>query len=131
VSRQETATFTVKITLTTEDGELPEDKNVEDLVLAQMSGELDDYTGLWCPAVTLVKREVEGDEYPKTRLELTRNDPNGPLHIGLVEFDEEGMGVRAAVLVQQTPFVADEVIKRRFRDLVKLTEGNVEAVDNS
>lgn len=52
-------TYTVKITLITEKGDPPNGREVEDLVMAQMDGELDDPvcnggTGLFCSGVTVV-----------------------------------------------------------------------------
>ena len=50
---QETKTYTVEITLSTENGELPTDEEVERLIVDQMSGELDETTGLACVAVDM------------------------------------------------------------------------------
>ncbi len=58
-------------------------------------------------------------------LELVRNDPDGPLHIGVVELDERGFGVRAYVLVQQGT-VADSVMERRYEDMKRLMGANVQ-----
>ena len=50
---RETKTYTVDLTLSTENGELPTDDEVEQLIVDQMSGELDETTGLACVAVGL------------------------------------------------------------------------------
>lgn len=55
----ESATFIVEITLGTEEGELPDDNEVEELVANQMAGELDEDTGLFTMAVILVERVVD------------------------------------------------------------------------
>jgi hypothetical protein len=54
----ETATFAVEITFTTDNGELPTDEEVERLISDQMSGELDETTGLAAMAVTLIERKT-------------------------------------------------------------------------
>lgn len=51
---QETATYLVEVTLSTEVGELPSNKEAEQLIFEQMEGELDD-SGLKCLAVVFVK----------------------------------------------------------------------------
>ena len=52
-NRSESAIYTVEITLMTEDGELPTSEQVEEMIAAQMSGELDPVTGLFTAAVIL------------------------------------------------------------------------------
>lgn len=47
-------TYNVEITLITESGDLPNLNEVEDLIAAQMSGALDDNTGLFCGCVTVL-----------------------------------------------------------------------------
>lgn len=59
MSLQETATFRVNIRLSTEQGELPTDTEVERLVADQMSGVLDEHTGLRTIAVYDIARSVE------------------------------------------------------------------------
>lgn len=53
MTTQETATYQVEVTLSTEQGELPADSDVGQLIFDQMAGELDDNTGLRCIAVRL------------------------------------------------------------------------------
>ena len=55
MSLQETATYTVDITLSTRQGELPTLKETQSLIESQMEGELDE-EGLKCIAVQV--REV-------------------------------------------------------------------------
>ena len=52
----ETSTYFVKITLSTTEGELPVDSEVEELIVDQLEGELDETTGLFCTAVDLIGR---------------------------------------------------------------------------
>lgn len=52
-------TYTVRITLLTEAGDLPSHREVEDLIAAQMGGPLDDTTGLFCGGVTVVGSDTE------------------------------------------------------------------------
>jgi hypothetical protein len=59
VSLQETALFTVHMTFTTDNGELPDDRTIEELIADQMAGELDEATGLGCMAVTVIGRTGE------------------------------------------------------------------------
>lgn len=64
-------TYTVKITLLTEEGDLPDIRGVQDLIATQMSGELDDPacnggTGLFCGGVTVIGSDTdwpEGDSF--------------------------------------------------------------------
>lgn len=49
----ESAEYTVRISLMTQSGELPTPRDVEDLIATQMSGELDEDTGLFCAGVSL------------------------------------------------------------------------------
>lgn len=60
----ETATYSVEITLSTANGELPKTADVERLIVDQMSGELDETTGLACLAVTVMGRLVDEGEPP-------------------------------------------------------------------
>lgn len=53
---QETAGFYTVITLSTEDGELPDDFAVTRLIQDQMDGILDEETGLQCISVTVQYR---------------------------------------------------------------------------
>lgn len=53
---RETTTYVTYITLSTEQGELPSDIEVERLVADQMSGVLDGLTGLSAIAVGLIER---------------------------------------------------------------------------
>lgn len=53
-------TYNVEITLRTEAGDLPDEREVEDLIAAQMNGELDDNTGLFCAAVTVLFYNTNG-----------------------------------------------------------------------
>ena len=55
---QETARFVVDIVLSTENGELPDDRTVERMIVDQMSGELDEETGLACVAVKVDHRAM-------------------------------------------------------------------------
>jgi hypothetical protein len=55
----ETQKYTVAIILSTTNGELPTDDEVEQLVLDQMSGELDETTGLACLAVVLLNKDTD------------------------------------------------------------------------
>lgn len=57
-------------------------------------------------------------------VELERNNA-GRLFIGLTELDDRGYGVRAAVLADQGPHVADEIMVRRYRDIIRLMGDNV------
>lgn len=58
-------------------------------------------------------------------IELARNNA-GRLHIGVTEFDSNGTrAVRAYVLSSQADHVADEVMQRRFDDMVRLMGDNV------
>lgn len=52
---QETATYVLSITLSTEQGELPSDIEVERLVADQMDGVLDELTGLTSIEVVLIE----------------------------------------------------------------------------
>ena len=61
MSLQETATFEVKVRLSTEAGELPTDIEVERLVADQMGGVLDEGTGLRTIAVFDIRRENEDE----------------------------------------------------------------------
>jgi hypothetical protein len=54
MSLQETKTYKVELTLSTEQGELPIDEIVERMIVDQMDGQLDDETGLRCIDVSLV-----------------------------------------------------------------------------
>lgn len=54
-AKGETAKYTVEMVLSTTDGELPDHADVEKLVIDQMSGELDETTGLFCISVHLKK----------------------------------------------------------------------------
>lgn len=63
-------------------------------------------------------------------LTLERNN-TGRLFIGVLEFDDQGYGVRTYVLADQSEHVADVVMERRFRDMVRLTQGNVTSEDLS
>lgn len=61
-------TYTVLITLITEAGDLPNQRDVEDLIAAQMGGELDDPacnggTGLFCGGVAVLGAQ-SGDDDP-------------------------------------------------------------------
>lgn len=56
MSLTETSTYFVKITLSTSEGELPTDSQVEELIVDQLEGELDETTGLFCTAVDLIGR---------------------------------------------------------------------------
>jgi hypothetical protein len=58
MSLQETATFAVSIILSTENGELPDDFAVQRLINDQMSGELDEETGLACLGVSVHYRSM-------------------------------------------------------------------------
>lgn len=53
---QETATYAVATTLSTESGELPSDEVVAQLIHDQMSGDLDEETGLRCIGVLLTSK---------------------------------------------------------------------------
>lgn len=53
--KSETATYTVEVILSTTEGELPDHEDVEKLIRDQMSGELDETTGLFCIDVHLKK----------------------------------------------------------------------------
>ena len=55
----ETATYTVEVILSTTAGELPDHEDVEQLIRDQMSGELDETTGLFCIDVHLKKYKCE------------------------------------------------------------------------
>lgn len=57
-------------------------------------------------------------------LELQRNNA-GDLFIGVTEFDDRGVGVRAYVLCHQSEHVADSVMERRFDDMARLMGDNV------
>lgn len=59
MSGGETANFKVIITLSTEEGELPDNDEVQELIFNQMSGDLDDETMLRCIAVGVLARYVE------------------------------------------------------------------------
>lgn len=61
MNTEQTATFSVKVRLSTERGELPTDVEVERLVADQMGGQLDDYTGLHTTAVYDIKRLEEAE----------------------------------------------------------------------
>jgi len=50
--------YVVILTLTTDTGELPNKEEAEDLIVAQMSGELDDTTGLACMAVEVLSEAI-------------------------------------------------------------------------
>jgi hypothetical protein len=59
-------TYIVQITLVTDAGDLPNWREVEDMIAAQMSGPLDDPvecggTGLFCAGVTVVGSECMSD----------------------------------------------------------------------
>lgn len=59
-------TYTVRITLITEAGNLPSQSEVEEMIAAQMSGELDDPacnggTGLFCGGVIVVGSDAISD----------------------------------------------------------------------
>lgn len=56
MSLTETSTYFVKIILSTSEGELPTDSQVEELIVDQLEGELDETTGLFCTAVDLIGR---------------------------------------------------------------------------
>lgn len=51
----ETVTYTAVITMTTSTGECPAKEEAEELIIAQMEGELDEVTGLTCIGVTVTK----------------------------------------------------------------------------
>lgn len=53
MSLQETCSYIVEITLSTENGELPSPEEVELLINTQMGGELDEETGLMCISTVL------------------------------------------------------------------------------
>jgi len=55
----ETATYVIELTLSTANGELPRISEVERLVSDQMSGELDETTGLACLATIVIGRKDE------------------------------------------------------------------------
>lgn len=55
---------------------------------------------------------------------LERNNAN-KLFIGVTEFDDEGYGVRAYVLSDQSEYVADSVMEKRYREMVHLMGDNV------
>jgi hypothetical protein len=59
MSGGETAKYTVEIILTTTEGELPHREEVQQLIADQMSGELDEVTGLFCPYVEV--KAVDGN----------------------------------------------------------------------
>lgn len=72
-------------------------------------------------------------EAPDTRpvVTLERNNA-GHLFIGVTEFDEQGMGVRAFVLSSQhfepvngEPYPADVCMERRYADMVRLMGDNI------
>lgn len=60
-AKGETSTYRVDITLSTEVGELPIPEEVESLVSTQMSGELNDDTGLRCLSVRYLLSHVDGE----------------------------------------------------------------------
>lgn len=64
----------------------------------------------------------------KPRLTLDRNNA-GRMFVGLDEYDERGWATRSCVLSSADKWTADEVMRRRFRDMVRLMGDAVEAVD--
>lgn len=57
-------------------------------------------------------------------LTIERNNA-GRLHVGVLEVDGEGMGVRAYVLSHQDEHTADRIMFRRYDDMVRLMGDNV------
>ena len=62
-------TYTVRISLVTEAGDLPNRRDVEDMIAAQMGGELDDPacnggTGLFCGGVTVIGSDADAETDP-------------------------------------------------------------------
>jgi hypothetical protein len=57
-------------------------------------------------------------------LSIERNNA-GDVFIGVTEFNEHGIGVRAYVLSHANEYTADEVMLRRFNDMRRLMNGNV------
>lgn len=55
MTTQETASYLVVVTLTNEQGELPDDRGVEKLIVDQMGGMLDDETGLACVSARVIR----------------------------------------------------------------------------
>lgn len=53
MTKGETATYMLEVTLSTDKGELPADDQIAKLVENQMGGELDEETGLTCLGVSL------------------------------------------------------------------------------
>ena len=58
MSLSESKIYIVEITLGTDVGELPTDSEVEELIADQMSGELDEDTGLFALGVALLRTEA-------------------------------------------------------------------------
>lgn len=62
MTTQETAKVSAELTFSTDNGELPDKEGIEQLIADQMSGELDEETGLGCMVVTVTAVSASFDE---------------------------------------------------------------------